>query len=354
MMPIDQSKPVLVTGGSGYIASWIVKYLLEQGMAVRATVRDANQRQKVRHLTQMGAQFPGKLELITADLLDPGAFDRAAQGCELVLHTASPWLISGYKDAANAFIKPALEGTRNVLKAVNGSQTVKRVVLTSSVAAICGDAADFVAGGKPALTEADWNTTSSETHQPYSYSKTIAEKDAWRICKRQQRWDLVAINPSMVFGPSLTTGTISGSVSLMKQFGDGTARFGVPDLSLGMVDVRDVAQAHLNAGFTAEASGRHILSAGEMNLLEIGRILEDHFGSKFPFPKRVSPKFIIWLTAPLFGLTRPFVSKNIGYRIRYDNTCGKTRLGMTYRPKNETIIAHFQQLIDDGLIKNRA
>ncbi len=351
MAPIDRSKPVLITGGSGYIASWIVNYLLEQGMAVRATVRDANQQHKVHHLTQMAAKFPGKLELISADLLDPGAFDQAAQGCELVLHTASPWLLSGYKDAASAFVKPALEGTRNVLQAVNASETVKRVVLTSSVAAIFGDAADFVAGGKRALTEADWNTTSSETHQPYSYSKTIAEKDAWRICKQQQHWDLVAINPSMVFGPSLTTGTISGSVSLMKQFGDGTARFGVPDLYLGIVDVRDVAQAHINAGFTPEASGRHILSAGEISLIEIGRILEAHFGPKFPFPRRVSPKFFMWLAAPLLGLTRPFVSKNVGYRIRYDNTCSKTNLGMTYRPQNETIIAHFQQLIDDGLIK---
>lgn len=353
MQVIDKSKPVFVTGGSGFIAGWIIKYLLEEGLTVRATVRDTSRPDKVAHLTDLAKASPGKLRLFEADLLSPGAFDEAMLGCELVMHTASPFLLGKHKDAQSAFIRPALEGTRNVLKAVNAAVTVKRVVLTSSAAAIFGDFADFENLNAPAFTEDHWNTTSSDTHQPYSYSKVIAEKKAWEICRSQDHWDLVTINPSMVFGPSLTRGTVSGSVDLMKQFGDGTARFGVPDLTMGMVDVRDVARAHIKAGFTPEASGRHIVSAGEIELIEIGRMLREHFGSRYPFPKRISPKLIVWLIAPLLGMTRAFVKKNIGYPVKFDNAYSIKDLGLSYRPMKETVIDHFQQLIDDGLVPKK-
>ena len=353
MQTIDKSKPVLVTGGSGYVAGWIINDLLEAGITVRATVRDAGLPDKVTHLNDLAETLPGKLRLFAADLLEPGAFDQAMQGCELVLHTASPFLLKGDKDPQAAFIQPALEGTRNVLTAVDRTRTVKRVVLTSSVAAIVGDFAEIETLDGPAFTEEHWNTTSSETHQPYSYSKTIAEKEAWRISRNQDRWDLVVINPSMVVGPSLTKRTVSGSVSLMKQFGDGTTRLGVPDLTLGMVDVRDVAQAHIQAGFTPEASGRHIVSAGEIQLIEIGRILKEHFGNRYPFPKNVSPKFVVSLVAPLLGMTRAFVKKNVGYAVKFDNGYSIKDLQLSYRPIQETLIAHFQQLVDDGLVTQK-
>ena len=353
MQSIDKSKPVLVTGGSGYIAGWIIRYLLEKGITVRATVRDTGLPDKVTHLNELAETLPGKLRLFAADLLKPGAFDQAMQGCELVMHTASPFTLDKTKDPQTAFIQPALEGTRNVLKAVTAASTVKRVVLTSSVAAIFGDFADFAAIKGSAYTEEHWNTTSSESHQPYNYSKTVAEKEAWKIARNQDRWDLVTINPSMVFGPSLTRNTVSGSVNLMKQFGDGTARFGVPDLTMGMVDVRDVAQAHIQAGFTPEASGRHIVSAGEIELIEIGRILREHFGSGYPFPKKVSPKFVVSLAAPLLGMTRKFVKNNVGYKVKFDNSYSIEDLKISYRPMKETIIAHFQQLVDDGLLPKK-
>ena len=353
MQTIDKSKPVLVTGGSGYIAGWIIKYLLEAGITVRATVRDTGLPDKVTHLNDLAETLPGKLRLFAADLLKPGAFDQAMQGCELVMHTASPFLLKGGKDPQAAFIQPALEGTRNVLQAVNAASTVKRVVLTSSVAAIFGDYSDFETIEGDAYTEEHWNTTSSESHQPYNYSKTVAEKEAWKISREQDRWDLITINPSMVFGPSLTKNTVSGSVSLMKQFGDGTARFGVPDLIFGMVDVRDVAQAHIQAGFTPEASGRHIVSAGEIELIEIGRILREHFGSGYPFPKNISPKIVVSVVAPLLGMTRAFVKKNVGYPVKFDNTYSIKDLDLSYRPVQETITAHFQQLVDDGLLPKK-
>lgn len=166
------------------------------------------------------------------------------------MHTASPFLISGFKDAEEALVRPALEGTRNVLDSVNRTDSVKRVVLTSSVVAIYGDARESLDVPNGVFTEENWNTTSSADHQPYPYSKAVAEREAWRYQEAQDRWDMVTIHPGLVLGPSLTSASDSASLSTMKQFYDGTMLAGAPDMASGVVDVRDVAEAHLRAGFT--------------------------------------------------------------------------------------------------------
>lgn len=350
MVEIDRSASILVTGGTGFIASWIISQLLNDGYTVHTTVRKPENKQTVSHLERIANQASGVLKLFKADLLDPGSFAMATEGCELTIHTASPFIISGIKNPHEELIRPALEGTRNVLDSVNRSKSVRRVVLTSSVAAIYGDAVDLGAIPGGAFTEDHWNTTSSESHQAYSYSKLVAEKEAWAIAKEQDRWDLVTINPSMVFGPALTKQSASGSIGVLKQIGDGTGKLGVPKIMMGMVDVRDVARAHIKAGFTPTASGRHILAATEVSLLEISKILREHFGDAYPFPKKEVPKFMVWLTAPMIGLTREFVKKNVGYPIKFDNSYSKKDLGLEYRPVDETLIEHFQQIIDDKLI----
>lgn len=126
--------------------------------------------------------------------------------------------------------------------------SVKRVVLTSSCAAIYTDAIDCQKAPNGILNEDIWNTTASLTHQPYSYSKTLAEKKAWEIAHSQQQWDLVTINMSLVMGPPLNAHyTTSESILFLKQLGNGTLRFGAPKMGFGLVDVRDVAEAHLRA-----------------------------------------------------------------------------------------------------------
>ena len=350
MKTIDPSAPILVTGGTGFIAGWIIRYLIEDGRRVHATVRDPNRREKVAHLEALADKGPGTLKLFRADLLDADAFDDPMQGCELVLHTASPFTLGPFKDVEAELIRPALEGTRNVLEAANRTASVRRVVLTSSVAAVYGDAADLREVPAGVFTEDHWNLTSSERHQPYSFSKTLAEKEAWSIQSQQDLWDLVTVNPSMVLGPSLTSASASGSIGVMKQLGDGTARLGVPDIRFGVVDVREVAQAHLQAGFTPAAEGRHILSAAEMSLLEIAAVLRRRFGDAYPFPRRVSPKFVVWLLAPALGLTRAFVARNVGHPVRFDHTRSVEALGIEYRPVEESIVELFQQMIDDGLV----
>ena len=117
---IDKTKPVLVTGASGYIANWIILDLLQAGYTVHGTVRDPDNQRSVGPLHKLAARAPqGRLQLFRADLLEPGSFDAAMEGCEVVLHTASPFVIRGFDDAEAALIRPAVEGTRNVLEAAN-------------------------------------------------------------------------------------------------------------------------------------------------------------------------------------------------------------------------------------------
>ena len=183
-MDIDRAKPVMVTGGNGYIGSWLVRTLLEDGINVHATVRNPGDDRKVGHLRRAAEHARGRLDLFKADLLQEGAFDAAMAGCELVFHTASPFVLSGIDDPQRQLVEPAVTGTRNVLHAADRCADVKRVVLTSSVASIYGDAVDLRNTRNGVFTEADWNTTSSLTHQPYSYSKVAAERAAWRLRER--------------------------------------------------------------------------------------------------------------------------------------------------------------------------
>ncbi|MBW1842618.1 MAG: NAD-dependent epimerase/dehydratase family protein [Deltaproteobacteria bacterium] len=354
MSIIDKTKPVLVTGGTGYVASWIIKMLLEDGINVNATVRDPSNVDKVRHLTALAKTTEANLELFKADLLVPSSFDEPMQGCELVMHTASPFIITGIKNPEKELIQPAREGTRNVLEAANRTPTMKRLVLTSSVVAIYGDNADIASAPGGIFTEKEWNTTSSADHQPYAYSKTVAEKDAWAIAGEQDQWDLLTINPGWVLGPSLSRRTDSTSISTMIQFGDGTFKTGVPELWNGIVDVRDIASAHIKAGYTPGASGRHIVASGEATLLDLANILRKHFGDDYPFPRRQAPKIVFWLTAPFFGHTRKYVSKNVGVRIKFDTAYSKSDLGMSYIPIEETVKSHFQQILDDGLLAKKS
>lgn len=345
---------VLVTGASGYIAGWIIRYLLEEGCTVHATVRDPNKASSVGHLLKMAENSPGVLKLFKADLLDKGAFTAAMEGCDIVMHTASPFVLDGFTDANEALVRPALEGTRNVLESVNACPSVRRVVLTSSVAAIYGDNCDIEKIPSRTFTEDHWNTTSSLDHNPYQYSKTVAEQEAWKMQQAQARWDLVTINPSMVYGPSLTQGSQSASIETLIKMGDGRLRTGVPKLSYGVVDVREVARAHVLAAFKPEASGRHILNAGELTMLQIAKILRGKFGKRYPFPVMEVPTFAVWAFGPLFdrSVNRRFIRKNVGYPVHFDNNRSKA-LGVRYRPVEETLTEHFQQILDDGLVKTR-
>lgn len=347
------STPVLVTGSNGYVASWLVMRLLERGFDVHATVRDPQDATKTAHLKAAARDCPGTLALFRADLLDPGAFDSAMAGCRLVFHTASPLIVRGVEDPVRDLIEPATAGTRNVLHAANRTPSVRRVVLTSSITAIYGDAADLEEIDDDRFDESHWNTTSGENHQPYSYSKTLSERLAWKIAEAQSRWDLVVLNPGLVLGPGLSPNTKAEGVLMMVDFGNGYYRFGAPELEFAIVDVRDVADAHLRAAVTPEASGRHILVSESLSVIEIGGILRNSFGDGFPFPRNAVSRLAALMLAPRRGIPQAVARRNLGYPLRFDNRRSRTLLGMSYRPAAESVVEHFQQLLDDGLVSVR-
>lgn len=348
MQIIDKTKKVLVTGGSGYLASWIIKILLDEGMSVNTTVRDLKDKEKTAHLKLLDKN--NQLTFFKADLLEDGSFKESMKGCDVVIHTASPFFISGFKNPEQELINPAKYGTRNVLNTAKETPDVKRVVLTSSVAAIYGDNSDIKKTPDGIFTENEWNDTSSINHLPYSYSKTVAEKEAWKIAGTQEEWDLVVINPGLIFGPSLTKRKDSYSIKTMIEFGKGVYRTGVPKIFLGIADVRDVAQAHINAIFIPAAKGRHIIVSKTIMFMDIADIIRKKFKKKYPLPKIFVPKFMFWLIAPFLGFTRKYVTRNTGQPIGFDNSYSIDNLNLTYRPVEETIADHFQQIIDDGLL----
>ncbi len=350
MKEINQEKPILVTGGTGYIASWIIKTLLEKGFDVRATVRDKSNTEKYKHLNDIAESSSGKLTIFEADLLKMGSFDEAMKDCELVFHTASPFMISGIKDAQKQLIEPALNGTRNVLNSAKENSAVKRIVLTASVVSMHGDAADMQETKNGIFTDKDWNTTSTETHQPYSYSKTIAEKEAWKITKTQEQFDLVTVHPGFVLGPSLTKRKDSASIDFMLSLLNGKYKTGVPDLTLGIVDIRDLAKVHIAAAFNPKAEGRYIATAGSAKMLELGAILQKKYSAKYKIPKMQLPKFMLYLFGPLQGFSWKYVSRNIGLPLKFDNSKSINELDISYRPIEETILDHAEQVIRDRLV----
>ncbi|GMN26253.1 hypothetical protein TIFTF001_001237 [Ficus carica] len=193
-------KVVCVTGASGYIASWLVKFLLQRGYTVKASVRDPTDPKRTEHLNSFdGAKE--RLQLFKANLLEEGSFDSIVDGCDGVFHTASPVYLD-VRDPQTELLEPALKGTLNVLKSCAKSPSVRRVVLTSSTAAV-------VVNGKPrtpdVVVDETWFSDPNfcrETKQWYVLSKTLAEDAAWKFVK-EKGIDMVTINPAMVIGPLL-------------------------------------------------------------------------------------------------------------------------------------------------------
>lgn len=353
MISIDKSKPVLVTGANGYVASWLVKRLLEEGITVHAAVRSPENDKKVGHLKKLAENTNGELKLFKADLLTEGAYWEAMQGCELVYHTASPF-ITDVKDPQKDLIEPAEKGTENVLLSAKKTDSVKRVVVTSSCAAIYTDAIDCQKAPNGVLTEEIWNTTASLIYQPYSYSKTLAEKKAWEVADSQNQWDLVTINPCLILGPPLNPkDTTSESFRILKQIGNGTMKAGAPKMGLGLVDVRDVAEAHFQAGYTPKAKGRYITCGHNTDFLALGTTLLPKYGTQFPLPKKALPKWLLMIVGPMTNklFTRKFIRNNVNVAWKADNSKIKSNLGISFKPMKETMEDSFQALIDEGILK---
>ncbi|KAI9078263.1 hypothetical protein K1719_039765 [Acacia pycnantha] len=267
-MSSNAGKLVCVTGASGYIASWLVKLLLHRGYTVKATVRDPNDPKKVDHLLNLdGAKE--RLHLIKANLLDEGSFDPVVEGCEGVFHTASPFY-HDVKDPQAEMLDPAVKGTLNVLKSCAKFPSVKRVVLTSSIAAVAYN-------GKPRTPEVVVDETwfsdpdiCRASQLWYVVSKTLAEEAAWKFTK-ENNIDMVTINPAMVIGPLLQP-TLNTSAAAILNIINGARTF--PNM-FGWINVKDVANAHIQAFEVPSANGRYCLVERVVHYSEIVKILHE-------------------------------------------------------------------------------
>eukprot|EP00446_Apocalathium_sp_SHHI-4_P014274 CAMPEP_0177199122 /NCGR_PEP_ID=MMETSP0367-20130122/25501_1 /TAXON_ID=447022 ORGANISM="Scrippsiella hangoei-like, Strain SHHI-4" /NCGR_SAMPLE_ID=MMETSP0367 /ASSEMBLY_ACC=CAM_ASM_000362 /LENGTH=332 /DNA_ID=CAMNT_0018647441 /DNA_START=25 /DNA_END=1023 /DNA_ORIENTATION=- len=266
---------VCVTGGSGFLGSWCVKWCLDAGFTVRTTVRSA---EKAAYLKDL----PGASERLTCfagvDLLAVGAFDEAIDGCVAVLHTASPFFFEGATE--EVLVLPALEGTRNVLASCT-KFGVRRVALTSSTASVYANY-----GGVPddhVYTGADWSPEDVLRAKSnwYCLSKTLAEREAWRLAEAPEcPWTLTVLNPTLIFGPQL-----SGQPHLNTSSKDIVACMDgsmpeVPNACKTIVDVRDVAEAHVAAVRTGAGAGqRFLLIAGSPHWSEVCDIVRASLGA---------------------------------------------------------------------------
>ncbi|KAL0389315.1 UNVERIFIED_CONTAM: Cinnamoyl-CoA reductase 1 [Sesamum calycinum] len=262
-------KTVCVTGASGYIASWLVKFLLQRGYTVKASVRDPNDPKKTDHLLALeGAKE--RLHLIKANLLEEGSFDAVVDGCEGVFHTASPFYFATTDPQAD-LIDPALKGTLNVLGSCAKTPSVQRVVLTSSIVAVFFN-------GKPrtpevVVDETWWSDPElcKQMQQWYMLSKTLAEDAAWKFVK-EKGIDMVAINPSMVIGPLLQPTLNTSSASILNLI-NGAKTY--PNVTAGWVNVKDVANAHILAFENPSANGRYCVVESVAHFSEVVKILRE-------------------------------------------------------------------------------
>ncbi|KAB2810144.1 NAD-dependent epimerase/dehydratase family protein [Phaeocystidibacter luteus] len=347
---MENKLTVAVTGASGYIASWVVKKLLDHGHVVHGTVRDTENEDKVGHLKKQGVSHDGRLRLFKADLLE-GGFEEAFEGCDVVVHMASPFLIGKVSDPENQLLRPALEGTERVLNAVNASASVKHVVLTSSVVSIFNDAIEAAELPDNTFTAEHWNQTSSLDYQPYNYSKMMAEKKAWELCENQDRWKMTVVNPAFVLGPSLSKRSDGASIDFMSQMLRGDFKMGAPLLYYGIVDVRDVAETHVHAIEREHPSGRYISVNEVQSLLEMANTIQSVTENvEYPLPTKKLPTFLLYIFGPLRGFSWNFIKKNVGHKIQFDNAPARNKLGVRFRSIEETYRDMVLQMDRDNII----
>ncbi|GMP41528.1 hypothetical protein CsSME_00011602 [Camellia sinensis var. sinensis] len=262
-------KVVCVTGASGYIASWLVKLLLLRGYTVKASVRNPNDPKKTEHLLALdGAKE--RLHLFQADLLEEGSFDPIVDGCEGVFHTASPVHFS-VGDPQVELIDPALKGTVNVLRSCAKIPSIKRVVLTSSMVAVICNRKMLTPGLHIDETWFSDPLFCEESKLWYHLSKTLAEEAAWKFAK-ENGIDLTVINPGWVIGPLLQP-TLNATVEVVLNVINGAKSF--PNASYRWVDVRDVANAHIQAFEIPSASGRYCVVNRVAHFSDVVKILHE-------------------------------------------------------------------------------
>ncbi|GFF28658.1 putative uncharacterized oxidoreductase C513.07 [Aspergillus udagawae] len=341
MAPEDQV--ILITGASGFLASHIVDYFLRAGYQVRGTVRSVETARKVQ---QAFSGYAQQLTLaVVEDVATPGAFDTAVRDVHGVIHTATPFQVFGVEDNVRELLKPAIDGTLNILKSVHEfAPQVKRVVLTSSFAAM----ADVTKGKWPGhvYSELDWNPTPYEVAAAkgapaglaYTTAKSLAERAAWDFVKSNKaNFDITTILPPMIYGPNINaTANIAklntSSMDIYRLISpQSKSSDPVPENVFWLfVDVRDVAEAHLRAYQVAEAGGeRFFICKGNFTYQQFVNALR----ANLPEIKDRVP------------VGNPSAAEVPSDVYTVDTSKSQRILGLKYRPLEETIVDAARSLL---------
>jgi dihydroflavonol-4-reductase len=339
---------VLVTGGSGFIAAHCIDQLLRSGYRVRATLRSLKREADVRAMLEKAESGrPESVSFCEADLTSDAGWKEAAQGCDYVLHVASPFP-AGIPANEDDLIVPAREGTLRVLRAARDAG-VKRVVVTSSFAAV-----GYGHGQQNAsFDETSWTNVDTPGVTAYAKSKTLAERAAWDfIAKEGGNLELSTVNPVGVFGPVFGP-DYATSILLIQRFLEGAVP-ACPKFSFGTVDVRDVADLHIRAMTNPGAKGERFLAvAGKsISVLEAAKILKKHLGdSAKKLPTTELPDWVIRILALVVPDMRMIVPE-LGKIKNVSNEKAKRMLGWSPRSNEECIIATADSLKKLGILKN--
>lgn len=299
-------KKVLVTGVSGYLGQHVTAELLNQGYEVVGTVRSISKSEISKEAIAAVAPVD-HLSFTTADLLADTGWQEAMFGCEYVLHLASPFILAEPKNE-NDLIEPAVDGTKRVLNAAKIAG-VKRVVLTSSTVSMTSGKASGKYGPDA------WSEVASDIGA-YAKSKTLAERAAWEILAGSKT-ELSVINPGFILGPSLGSPADGQSIRMISDLVAGKIPM-IPDIAMGMVDVRDVAKLHVAALTANGAAGNRFIaaSADPISMSDIAQILREAGYKKVP--SRKAPNFAIKVMS-LFDREAKGMVPQLGKKVAYDN-----------------------------------
>ena len=340
---MDGSGTVLVTGGSGYIGGWCVIGLLQQGYVVRATVRDLSREVAVRAALGKMVDPGNRLSFHAVNLTADAGWDAAMDGCDYLLHVASPLGVAEPKDP-NELIIPARDGARRAVGAAIKAG-VKRVVLTSSVAATSkGGSGDSISD------ETIWTDPNAPKVSAYSQSKTLAERAAWDlIAASGGDTTMATVNPALVLGPVLS-GDYSESVQVIERLVSGRVP-GLPRLGFNIVDARDVADLHIRAMTAPEAAGERFIAAGQFAwMADLASLLRERLGDQgAKVPTRKVPDFVLRL-ASLFDKDLGAVTPSLGQKHDYSSAKAQRLLGWRPRPLEETVLDCAKSLIASGAV----
>lgn len=333
---------VLVTGGSGYIAGFIIRQLVAEGWSVHTTIRNLKREDEVRGWL---AVDNSKLKFFAADLMSDDGWAEAVAGCSHVEHVASP-LPSNAPKSDDELIIPAREGALRALRFAHAAG-VKRLVMTSSVAAIAyGHGRD-----RHSFTEADWTNIDSPDAYAYVKSKTIAERAArdW-MAANGAGMEFVTVNPSLVLGP-LLTGDFSTSLEAIKKMLEGSLP-GIPNFGFSVVDVRDVADLHVKCLTAPDMADERFIAAGPwLSMKDIAAILKVGLGEDArKVPSRRLPDFLVKLSAIFDPVIRQVVGE-LGNVRDTPATHAKEKLGWQTRDARDTIIETARDMIRLGVVK---